>query len=124
MQSSTVGPRSRPEPATRYQDTLLYGGLAMKAWNLALISALVTGSVAQPASAQAMGFMEYSPIAYYTDEDNRMADEAGLERDLPLELCLRVEGAVLVVLPGDAGDRVLERALVDPVLLRVDGRQQ
>jgi surface antigen len=51
----------------------------MKAWNLALISALVTGSVAQPASAQAMGFMEYSPIAYYTDEDNRMADEAGLD---------------------------------------------
>ena len=42
-------------------------------------AAILAVSTPPSASAQALGFMEYSPIAYYTDEDNRIADEAGLD---------------------------------------------
>lgn len=45
----------------------------------AAIAAIVAFSTPPTASAQALGFMEYSPMAYYTDEDNRLADEAGLD---------------------------------------------
>ena len=51
----------------------------MKAWIPALALALVTAAVPRPAPAQALGFMEYSPIAHYTEEDNRIADQAGLD---------------------------------------------
>ena len=51
----------------------------MRAWHVAVVSALAAGSVPPLAAAQALGFMEYSPIAYYTEEDYRIADEAGLD---------------------------------------------
>ncbi len=51
----------------------------MKAVEIAVIAAIMTISIPPSVSGQAMGFMEYSPIAYYTEEDNRIADEAGLD---------------------------------------------
>ena len=51
----------------------------MKALRAALPAALaaILGIWALP--ARAMDFMEYSPIAYYTAGDNRIADAAGLD---------------------------------------------
>ena len=45
----------------------------------AAMAAIAAVSTVPAASAQALGFMEYSPMAYYTDADNRLADEAGLD---------------------------------------------
>ena len=50
----------------------------MRAWIPAAITTLATVLAPESGSAQALGFMEYSPIAYYTEEDHRIADEAGL----------------------------------------------
>lgn len=51
----------------------------MRAWIPAAITTLATVLAPESGSAQALGFMEYSPIAYYTEEDHRIADEAGLD---------------------------------------------
>ena len=48
----------------------------------------------------------------------------GLDRHFLAELRLRVLGAVLVVLPGDAREHLLQLRLVDAVLLGVRGREQ
>src|SRR5581483_12219812 len=52
--------------------------------------------------------------------DRRGGD--GLHRDLTPELRTRVHGTVLVVLPRDAREDVLQLVLVDAVLLRIRGR--
>lgn len=51
----------------------------MRAVEFASIAAIVMISIAPSAYSQALGFMDYSPIAYYTAQDNRIADEAGLD---------------------------------------------
>jgi surface antigen len=45
----------------------------------AAIAAILALVMSPSVSSQALGFMDYSPVAYYTDEDNRLADEAGLD---------------------------------------------
>lgn len=61
------------------------GNSALRAAPAAALAAIVAivaiAAISTPPSAfgQALGFMEYSPIAYYTEEDNRLADEAGLD---------------------------------------------
>src|SRR5262249_39018925 len=60
--------------------------------------------------------------AEHAGDRRRLRDS--LDRHFLPELRLRVLGAVLVVLPGDAGKHLLQLGFVDAVLLGVRGREQ
>src|SRR5439155_23616543 len=60
--------------------------------------------------------------AEHARDRGRLADR--LDRHLLAELRLRVLGAVLVVLPGDAGEHLLQLILLDAVLPRVGGGEE
>ena len=66
-------------PFSSLEARLSTGTSALRAAPAAALAAIAAFSTPPTAFGQALGFMEYSPIAYYTEEDNRLADEAGLD---------------------------------------------